>query len=74
MVMPVYISETTPKESRGLLSGLLGAAYAFGLFLSACFNFGFSELYYGWRLAFGTQVIIGLLFTIIILWMPYSPR
>ena len=74
MVMPIYISETVPKELRGFVGGLLGASYSFGVLLSTCANIGLSEFYFGWRISFTVIMIIGLIFMIEAKWMPYSPR
>ena len=74
MVMPIYVSETVPKEFRGFVSGLLGTANNIGAFLSTCANIGFSKFYFGWRISFTIVSIIGLMLIIGTKWMPHSPR
>ncbi len=74
MVMPVYISEVSPKESRGMLTSLIGIGYAMGALLGLCTNIGFSRFLLGWRVATGVQAVWGLLFSLGMVWMPYTPR
>jgi MFS family permease len=72
--MPVYISEVSPKESRGILSSLIGTYFVGGFLVALCGNIGFSMFLLGWRISTSIQALLGLLFSFGMMWMPHSPR
>ena len=74
VVMPVYIGEMSPKESRGMMVSLLGPAYATGKIVAYITNIGFSKFHLGWRLTKVVLALGGLMYAFIMLWMPHSPR
>lgn len=74
MVMPVYISEISPKESRGMLTSLIGPGYAMGVLVALCTNIGFSRLRVGWRVATSIQALAGLLLSVGMILVPQTPR
>ena len=72
--MPIYITEMSPKDSRGMLLSFIGTGFALGIFLAACTNIGFSQFLFGWRVAVIVQTGMALLYAIGILWLPHTPR
>jgi MFS family permease len=72
--MSVYISELSPKESRGMLSSITAFGYSGGYLAALCCNIGFSKFLLGWRVSTSIQALLGLLFSLGMIWMPYSPR
>ena len=74
MIVPIYISETSPKEWRGMLTSLIGVGYASGLLLALSTNIGFSLFSLGWRVALAIQSVSSLLFALGMKWMTHTPR
>jgi predicted MFS family arabinose efflux permease len=74
MMTPVYISETSPKEHRGMLTSIVGQGYTLGLLVSLSMNVGFSRFNLGWRVPYMIRVPIGLVYTIGMMFAPHSPR
>ena len=74
VVVPVYIGEMSPKESRGMLVSLLAIVSGFGLGIGLCTNIGFSKFLLGWRLTSAVLGLGGLVYALTILWIPHSPR
>ena len=74
MVMPIYISEVSPSQSRGMLGTLIGPGYAGGILIALCANIWFSEFTIGWRVATSIQAASGLLFAVGAWWVPRTPR
>ncbi len=72
--MPVYLSETTPEDSRGLLTSFFGPIYVVGLLASQFANVGFERFDLGWRVAIGMAVVIGFASVIGSTFLPHSPR
>ncbi|KAK6120853.1 hypothetical protein DH2020_045409 [Rehmannia glutinosa] len=74
--VPLYISEMSPPETRGLLSTLPQFTYTSGMFLSYCFVFFMSLMKsLSWRLMLG--VLFGpslVYFALTIFYLPESPR
>ncbi|XP_078155512.1 monosaccharide-sensing protein 2-like [Carex rostrata] len=75
-LVPVYISETAPAETRGLLNTLPQFSGSGGMFLSYCMVFGVSLMPRPeWRTMLGVLVIPSLLyFALTIFYLPESPR
>ncbi|KAK8648055.1 hypothetical protein V6N13_128817 [Hibiscus sabdariffa] len=75
-LVPVYISETAPAETRGLLNTLPQFTGSTGMFLSYCMVFGMSLMTIpNWRLMLGVLSILSLVyFALIVLFLPESPR
>ena len=74
MIMPVYVSEMTPKDSRGILISLIGPAYAWGILLSNTTNIGFAKFVLGWRITMAVSALGGLIYAIGLMFMPHSSR
>ena len=74
MVMPVYIAEMSPKEHRGTLASIIGQTFNLGILVALCLNVGFAKFCEGWRVAFAIVVLLGLIFTIGMLFLPHTPR
>ena len=72
--MPMYISEMSPKDSRGMLGSLIGISYAAGILAALGSNIGFSKFLLGWRVSASVQALLGLLFSLGMIWMPHTPR
>lgn len=72
--MPVYISETTPKKTRGFFCSFIGPGFAFSYLISLSANIGFSRFYIGWRVSNMVTLILALVYAIGMKSMPHSPR
>ncbi len=73
-IMPVYLTEVTPKDSRGLLTSMIGPIFGLGFMVSLCTNIGWAKFDLGWRLSIGGLVVIGLVAVIGFKFIPHSPR
>ena len=74
MVTPLYVAEVTPKDSRGFLISILGIAYSMGLLSALCTSIGFAKFDIGWRVTFGVSAVLGLVYTMLLKFIPHSPR
>ncbi|THW26714.1 putative MFS monosaccharide transporter, partial [Aureobasidium pullulans] len=76
--VPIYLSEISSPEHRGLIGGISGCGIAFGTMMSNWVGFACSYASYGptqWRLPLGMQVPWGvILFCGLATFMPDSPR
>ena len=70
----VYISEMSPKKSRGMMASLTGFAYGSTLLVIFAANCGFSYFCLGWRISLVIQVVLGALYAMAMLLMPRTPR
>ena len=70
---PVYISELAPPRSRGTLIGLYQFALTTGIVLANVAGYLLAGQQ-GWRLMFGIGAVPAVLFLILILTLPESPR
>ncbi|KAH9627099.1 hypothetical protein KSS87_006747 [Heliosperma pusillum] len=75
-LVPLYISETAPTETRGLLNTFPQFAVSTGMFLSYCMVFGMSLAEApSWRLMLGVLVVPSVLyFVLAVFYLPESPR
>ncbi|XP_068639936.1 monosaccharide-sensing protein 2-like [Aristolochia californica] len=75
-LVPVYISETAPSETRGLLNTLPQFCGSGGMFVSYCMVFGMSLIgNSSWRLMLGVLSIPSILyFLLMVFFLPESPR
>lgn len=75
-IVPVYISETSPAEVRGLLNTLPQFSGCLGMFLSYCMVFGMSFMDSpNWRLMLAVLSIPSIVYIIITaFYLPESPR
>ena len=72
---PAYVSEIAPANNRGKLVALYQFNIVFGILIAFISNFGLSE--YGdqpWRWMVGVEAIPALLYTLLVLFVPKSPR
>ena len=74
MVMPVYISEISPKEHRGTLTSTIGPAFTFGVLFGLALNIGAEKFPLGWRMTFAVIGLMGLVYAIGMLFHPHTPR
>jgi len=73
---PIYISEITSKENRGKLGGLYQFWLVFGILIAFVSNWllkGFDGAN-DWRWMLGVEAIPALIYTIMVLKVPNSPR
>ncbi|KIH87462.1 MFS monosaccharide transporter (Hxt8) [Sporothrix brasiliensis 5110] len=76
--VPVYLSEISPPNIRGMIGGLNGAGLALGTMVSNWLGFACGYAPYGqvqWRLPLALQIPWGvILFLGLVTFMPQSPR
>lgn len=70
---PVYVSELAPPQSRGMLIGLYQFALTVGIALADLVGYLLADQQ-AWRLMFGLAVVPTVLFLLVILTVPESPR
>jgi SP family galactose:H+ symporter-like MFS transporter len=70
---PVYVSELAPPQSRGMLIGLYQFALTGGIALADLVGYWLAGGH-AWRMMFGLGVIPTLLFLLMVLTVPESPR
>lgn len=81
MVSPLYISEISPAHIRGRLVGTNQLGVVLGIFIVYIVNAVIANVHtqawdqlVGWRWMFGVGIVPGLLFFILLFWVPESPR
>ncbi|WP_051322183.1 sugar porter family MFS transporter [Alicyclobacillus contaminans] len=81
MVSPMYISEISPARIRGRLVGTNQLGVVLGILIVYIVNAVIANVHtqtwdqlVGWRWMFGVGAIPGLLFFILLFWVPESPR
>jgi sugar porter (SP) family MFS transporter len=70
---PVYVSELAPPRSRGMLIGLYQFALTAGIALADLVGYWLAGQH-AWRWMFGLGALPALLFVLLILTLPESPR
>ncbi len=70
---PVYVCELAPPQSRGMLIGLYQFALTVGIALADLVGYWLAAQQ-AWRLMFGLAVVPTVLFLLVILSVPESPR
>jgi len=70
---PVYVSELAPPQSRGMLIGLYQFALTVGIALADLTGYWLAGQQ-AWRLMFGIGAIPAILFLVMVLTVPESPR
>ncbi len=80
-VVPLYISEISPKEKRGQLASLYQLSITAGILVVYFVNYLISQnaseewgLTAAWRIMLGSELIPAALFTVLLLALPESPR
>ncbi|KAF5383294.1 hypothetical protein D9615_004778 [Tricholomella constricta] len=77
-VAPAYVSECSPKEVRGRITGLFQIMVAIGVMISYFINFGISEHFKTganiWRIPFGFQLVPAGIMLFGLLTVKESPR
>ena len=75
MMVPLYISEISPKELRGMLTSVYNMMFGFGSICALAANVGFSRFFLGWRIAMTIPASVPVIYTIgMIAWMPHTPQ
>ena len=73
-IVPLYISEISPKHLRGTLVSLYQWAITAGILFSYFINVAFSHSYYNWRWMLFAGVLPGLILFIGMCFMKDTPR
>ncbi len=74
IVAPVYITEISPKNNRGKLTGLFQFNIVFGILLAYFANWIIGSFGGDWRLMLGMETIPALTFLFLLFTVPESPR
>jgi len=76
VVAPMYISEIAPAKSRGLLVALYQFNIVFGIVMAYVSNYwiGTAGIPDDWRWMLGVEAIPAILYTVLIVKIPESPR
>lgn len=72
-IVPVYLSEMAPTESRGSLSSLNQLMITIGILASYLVNYAFASIE-GWRWMVGLAVVPAIILMTGVAFMPESPR
>ncbi|WP_413229975.1 sugar porter family MFS transporter [Halobacillus litoralis] len=72
-IVPVYLSEMAPTESRGALGSLNQLMITIGIVLAYLINYAFAPIE-GWRWMLGLAAVPALVLMIGVLFMPESPK
>lgn len=72
-IVPVYLAEMAPTESRGSLGSLNQLMITIGILSSYLVNYAFADME-GWRWMVGLAVVPSLILMIGVIFMPESPR
>ncbi len=72
--MGSYISEMSPKKYRGQFTSLIGPVYGVFLVIQSSSNCGFSRFCVGWRISHVVQIIGGVAYGVLMLFVPKTPR
>ncbi|WP_163528794.1 sugar porter family MFS transporter [Halobacillus ihumii] len=72
-IVPVYLSEMAPTQSRGALASLNQLMITIGIVLAYLVNYAFSSME-GWRWMLGLASVPAIILMIGVLFMPESPR
>jgi len=76
VVAPMYISEIAPAKNRGQLVALFQFNLVFGILIAYLSNYliGTANLQDAWRWMLGVEAIPAVIYTIMVLRVPESPR
>ena len=72
-IVPVYLSEMAPTESRGSLSSLNQLMITIGILASYLTSYAFAGVE-GWRWMLGLAVVPSVILLVGVIFMPESPR
>ncbi|MEL6277156.1 MAG: sugar porter family MFS transporter, partial [Bacteroidota bacterium] len=73
VVAPMYITEVAPAESRGRLVATFQFNIVLGIMVAFLSNYLIGDGS-AWRLMLGVEIIPAILFVVMIMWVPNSPR
>jgi len=76
VVAPMYISEIAPAKNRGQLVALFQFNLVFGILIAYLSNYliGTANLQDAWRWMLGVEAIPAIIYTVMVLRVPESPR
>eukprot|EP01052_Picozoa_sp_SAG31_P039399 SAG31_NODE_5458_length_2526_cov_1.195715_2_plen_555_part_00 len=69
-----YIAEVSPAASRGAMIGGYQNNICIAIVVAAALNYAVKDTEYGWRLTLGLQLVMGLVVTIGLCFVPETPR
>lgn len=73
-LVPMYMGEISPAETRGKLSGLNQLMITIGMLFSYGINFAFANAFQGWRWMLGGAMVPAMVLLIGTFILPESPR
>lgn len=75
-LVPVYIAELAPPETRARLVGMKGLLVAIGYLIANWIGYagGFAHGDAQWRIPLATQLPPSISLMILTIWLPFSPR
>ena len=74
MMCPLYTAEASPKEVRGMMTSITGPSFNAGLVTAIFTNVGFSRFSVGWRIAVVVVMVVALVFSVGMKFLPHTPR
>ncbi|RKP07078.1 general substrate transporter [Thamnocephalis sphaerospora] len=76
MAVPLYLSEVSPKEYRGMMVAMQQLAITVGILLAFCVNYGTERIDgdASWRIPFGVQNVFAIFMAAGMVFLPSSPR
>jgi sugar porter (SP) family MFS transporter len=74
VLSPMYVSEVSPPDKRGMLVAIYQFTITFGILLSYFINFWLHDVDNNWRWMFATGIIPSVLFFTGLFFIPESPR
>lgn len=76
VVVPIYQSETAPRELRGMFASTIQGMIILGQVIAACVAYGTQRLTSeaAWRIPIGLKLLMPLLIFVLLPMLPESPR
>ncbi len=73
-LVPMYMGEISPAETRGKISGLNQLMITVGMLIAYGVNYGFANVFEGWRWMLGGAMVPAIVLLFGTLVLPESPR
>jgi sugar porter (SP) family MFS transporter len=74
VLSPMYVSEVSPPDKRGMLVAIYQFTITFGILISYFINYWLHDMDNNWRWMFATGIIPSVLFFTGLFFIPESPR